>query len=97
MFVVFAAPMLSDNALRMVEAAASLHGVRLGVITHDPAEGLRHLQGGVAHWQVADVLNVDQLVWATRELAFRHGHVTRLFGAYEQLQVPLAAALTRFR
>lgn len=92
MFVIFAAPMLSDNALRMIEAASTLHGIRLGVITHDPAEALRHLQRSVAHWRVSDILNVDQLVWATRELAFRHGHVQRLFGAYEQLQVPLAAA-----
>jgi biotin carboxylase len=92
MFVVFASPMLSDNAMRMVEAAATLYGVRLGVITHDPADALRHLQGAVAHWRVSDILNVDQLVWATRELAFRRGPVERLFGAYEQLQVPLAAA-----
>ncbi|HEX6316546.1 MAG TPA: ATP-grasp domain-containing protein [Gemmatimonadaceae bacterium] len=92
MFVVFAAPMLSDNAMRMVEAAATLYGVRLGVITHDPAEALRHLQGSVSHWRVNDILNVDQLVWATRELAFRKGPVERLFGAYEQLQVPLAQA-----
>lgn len=84
--------MLSDNAMRMVEAAASLYGVRLGVITHDPADNLRHLRDSVAHWRVADILNADQLVWAARELAFRHGPVERLFGAYEQLQVPLAAA-----
>lgn len=92
MFVVFAAPLLSDNAMRMVEAAASLPGVRLGVITHDSADALRHLHGSVAHWKVSDILNVDQLVWATRELAFRKGPVERLFGAYEQLQVPLAEA-----
>ena len=92
MFVVFAAPMLSENAMRMVEAAATLYGVRLGVVTHDPADALRHLQGAVAHWRVSDILNTDQLIWATRELAFRHGPVERLFGAYEQLQVPLAAA-----
>lgn len=92
MFVVFAAPLLSENAMRMVEAAATLYGVRLGVITRDPADALRHLQGAVAHWRVADIMNVDQLVWATRELAFRHGPVERLFGAYEQLQVPLAQA-----
>ena len=84
--------MLSDNAMRMVEAAASLDGVRLGVITHDSAESLRHLQQSVAHWQVPDIMNVEQLVWATRELAFRKGPVERLFGAYEQLQVPLAEA-----
>ena len=92
MFVVFAAPLLSENAMRMVEAAASLYGVRLGVITHDPADALRHLHGSVAHWRVANILDVDQLVWATRELAFRKGPVDRLFGAYEQLQVPLAEA-----
>src|SRR5688572_31635156 len=89
MFVVFAAPLLSDNAMRMVEAAAALPGVRLGVITHDSADAMRHLHGSVAHWKVTDILNVDQLVWATRELAFRKGPVERLFGAYEQLQVPL--------
>jgi len=92
MFVVFAAPLLSDNAMRMVEAAASLPGVRLGVITHDSADAMRHLHGSVAHWKVADIMNVDQLVWATRELGFRKGPVERLFGAYEQLQVPLAQA-----
>ncbi len=92
MFVVFAAPLLSDNAMRMVEAAANLPGVRLAVITHDSADALKHLQGHVAHWRVADILNVDQLMWATRELAFRKGKVDRLFGAYEQLQVPLAEA-----
>lgn len=78
--------------MRMVEAAATLYGVRLGVITRDPADALRHLQGAVAHWRIADIMNVDQLVWATRELAFRHGPVERLFGGYEQLQVPLAQA-----
>jgi phosphoribosylaminoimidazole carboxylase (NCAIR synthetase) len=78
--------------MRMVEAAAALPGVRLGVITHDSADALRHLHGSVAHWKVADIMNVDQLVWATRELAFRKGPVERLFGAYEQLQVPLAEA-----
>jgi biotin carboxylase len=92
MFVLFAAPMLSENAMRMVEAAASLYGVRLGVITHDPADALRHLQGSVAHWRVSDILNIDQLIWATRELSYRKGPVDRLFGAFEQLQVPLAEA-----
>jgi biotin carboxylase len=92
LFVVFAAPLLSENAMRMVEAAATLYGVRLGVITHDSADALRHLHGSVAHWRVTDILNVDQLVWATRELAFRKGPVERLFGAYEQLQLPLARA-----
>jgi biotin carboxylase len=89
-FVIFAAPMLSDNAFRMIEAAASLDGVRLGVITHDEAEKLRHLRGQVAHWRVPNVLDAQQLMWATQELRARNGDVHRLFGAFEQLQVPLA-------
>jgi biotin carboxylase len=91
-FVVFVAPLLSENAFRMVEAAASLPDVRLGVITTDPPEGLSHLTGRVAHWRVHDVLAADQLVWAARELAARNGDLHRIFGAYEQLQVPLAMA-----
>jgi hypothetical protein len=80
MFVIFAAPLLSDNAFRMVEAIASLDGVRLGVITHDGAEKLRHLQGRVAHWRVDNVLDVPQLLWAANGLQDRNGRVHRLFG-----------------
>lgn len=92
MFVIFAAPLLSDNAFRMVSAIAGLDGVRLGVITHDGAEKLRDLQGRVAHWRVDNVLDVPQLLWAANALQERNGRVHRLFGAYEQLQVPLAVA-----
>ena len=92
-FVIFAAPILSDNAMSMVEAAASLP-IRLGVITQDPDSGLRHLTGQVAHWRVTDILDPAQIVWAARELAHRNGTIHRLFGAYEQLQVPLAEART---
>ena len=92
MFVVFVAPLLSPNAFAMIEAAASLPDVRLGVVTHDGAEALRHLQGQVAHWRVTDVLSVEQVMWAARELAQRNEPVFRMFGAYEQLQVPLAMA-----
>jgi biotin carboxylase len=78
--------------MRMVEAAATLPDVQLGVVTHEPVDRLGYLQERVAHWQVRDILDVKQLVWATRELGARIGVVTRLFAAYEQLQVPLALA-----
>ncbi|MEO6446533.1 MAG: ATP-grasp domain-containing protein [Gemmatimonadaceae bacterium] len=90
--VIFAAPILSENALHMVEAAFSLPDVQMAVITQDRAEGLRHLQGRVAHWRVTDVHDVEQLVWAARGLAQQGGPIHRLFGAYEQLQVSLAQA-----
>lgn len=91
-FAIFAAPLLSENAFRMVEAAATLDGVKLGVITHDDADRLRYLHGRVAHWRVTNVLDVPQLLWATEGLQQRHGRAQRLFAAYEQLQVPLAVA-----
>ncbi|MGH7710701.1 MAG: ATP-grasp domain-containing protein [Gemmatimonadaceae bacterium] len=92
-FVVFAAPQLSPNAMGMIEAAASLPDVHLGVITQEPAEKLPvHLVSRVAHWRVDDVLDTNQLIWAARELGVRYGPIHRLFGAYEQLQVPLAQA-----
>jgi biotin carboxylase len=91
-FAVFVAPQLSDNAFGMIDAAVSLPDVKLGVITHDLADKLRHLEGRVAHWRVSNVLEVNQLLWATRELEARNGRVHRLYGAFEQLQEPLAAA-----
>lgn len=90
--VVFAAPILSENASRMIEAVASLPDVRLGVITQDPAEKMSSdLASKVsAHWRVNDILDSGQLSWAAEELSKRLGGIDRLFGAYEQLQVPLA-------
>jgi len=77
----------------MIEAAASLSDVHLGVITHEPAEKLPvDLVSRVGHWRVDNVLDPNQLVWAGRELSVRYGPIHRFIGAYEQLQVPLAQA-----
>ena len=87
----FAAPILSENAARMIAAMVGLSGVRVGVISQAPLEDLPPLvQSQVAHWRVADVLDPAQLLDAVGQLERRLGHVDRLFGAYEQLQVPLA-------
>ena len=91
-FVVFVAPRLSRNAAQMIEAAATLPDIQLGVITQDTAESappglMAHV---AAHWRVASVLDAGQLLDAVRALAAKHGQPTRIFGAYEQLQVPLA-------
>jgi biotin carboxylase len=45
---------------------------------------------------VDDVLDPGQLAWAVESLAARLGRPDRLFGAYEQLQVPLAEVRERF-
>ncbi|PYQ26413.1 MAG: hypothetical protein DMF56_24340 [Acidobacteria bacterium] len=94
MNVIFAAPILSENAARVITSAVRLDGVRLGVITQDPAEKLR--DAVAQHWRVEDILNVDQLAWAVENVAARLGGVDVLFAAYEQLQVPIAMMRERF-
>jgi formate-dependent phosphoribosylglycinamide formyltransferase (GAR transformylase) len=95
---IFAAPILSENAARVIAAAGKLEGVRLGVIAQDPVETLPEpLRGVVAqHWRVDDVLDVEQLAGAVEAVAERLGPVDRLFAAYEQLQVPIALVRERF-
>ena len=95
--VVFAAPRLSENASRMIEAIGRLPDVRLGVISTDwPDDAPAGARAVIAqHWRVDDVLDPAQLHGAVREVAARIGGVERLFGAYEQLQVPLAEVRER--
>ena len=98
--VIFAAPILSDNAARMIAATAALEDVRLGVISQAPAEDLpAGIRGRLAaHWRVDDVLDVAQLGSAVDALTGRLGRqktVDCLFGAFEHLQVPLAEVRER--
>jgi len=94
MNVIFAAPILSENASRVIASAVRLDGVRLGVITQDPAEKLR--DEVAQHWRVNDILDVDQLAWAVENVSARLGGADVLFAAYEQLQVPIAMMRERF-
>jgi biotin carboxylase len=92
----FAAPILSENAARMIAAIVGLSGVRVGVISQAPLEDLPlPVRSQVAHWRIADVLDTAQLLEAVGQLEQRLGRVDRLFAAYEQLQVPLAEVRER--
>lgn len=95
--VIFAAPILSENAARMIAATAALENVRLGVISQAPPEDLpAGIRGRLAaHWRVADVLDPAQLELAVQGLGQKLGTIDRLFAAYEQLQVPLAEVRER--
>lgn len=95
--VLFAAPFWSENAARMIEAGATLPGVRMGVISTRPAhEAHAATQRAMAyHWQVRDATDAGQLVWAAEGIAAQAGlPIHRLFGAIEHLQVALAEART---
>jgi hypothetical protein len=90
--VVFVAPFFAETTLRFVDAVTELEGVRVGLVSQDPAErlppGLRSRLA--AHWRVEDGLDAGQISQAVRALAARLGPCQRLLGALEQLQEPLA-------
>ena len=91
-YVIFACPRVSPNASQMIEAIAALPEVRVGVLTTDAAEDMPESVRKVAaaHWRIDNLFDTGQLAGAVRELSAYAGPVHRLFGAYEQLQVPLA-------
>ena len=93
-FVIFAAPWFSENATRFIEATLGVPGVRVAVVSQEPQEYLAaHLRERLAaHWRVENIFDPGQLAHAARQLSNHFGPVHRLYGAYEQLQVPLAEA-----
>ena len=90
--VVFVAPFLAATTVRFVQSVASLPGVRLGLVTQDPAErippDLRALLAG--HRQIDQGLHPAAIADGVQALAARLGRPERLLGTLEQLQVPLA-------
>src|SRR5215470_7222588 len=87
----FVAPYLLAATMRFVEAAATVPGTELALITCEPEErvppGLRRRLA--AHWRIDDPLDAGQIAAAAEALGRHLGPVQRLFGVLEQLQVPL--------
>ena len=97
MLVIFVCPFFSPAASPMIEAALRLTHIRLAVVAQQPLAELAPAMGSqlVAHWQVADVTNAEQLAGAVSAIAGAHGAVARCFAAYEQCQLPLAQVRER--
>jgi hypothetical protein len=95
--VAFVAPYLLETTARFVEAAAQLPGVRLGLVTSEPADRLPvALRGALAgHWRIDDALDAGQIAGAVQELGARLGRVERILAILEQLQVPVAQVRER--
>lgn len=92
--VVFIAPRFLENTNRYVSAFARLGGVKLSVISADPASSLPPtLAARIAgHYQVENVSDGAQLARAAKALRGTFGAIDRLTGALEQLQQPMAEA-----
>lgn len=89
--VVFVAPFFLETTLRFVRATASVPGVRTALLCQDdPARldpQLRQKLAGVL--RLGDALDPQQLADGVRAISRKLGPVDRLFGALEQLQIPL--------
>lgn len=92
--VVFVAPHFMQATLRFVSEIAQLPGIKLSLIGHDRLERIHpELRKSVTgHYRIANCLDPGQLVLAAKTLAKANGPVDRMFGALEELQVPLAQA-----
>lgn len=91
--VALVAPHFLENTNRYVNAFARLDGVTLSVISADPLAAMPvELRGRVAHFQVNDVSDGNELAHAVRQIGKGVGRVDRLTGVLEQLQMPLAEA-----
>ena len=89
---VFVVPFFMEATLRFVSGAASLPGVRLGVVSQDPAERMpEELRARIAaHWRVDDALDPRHIAAGVEGITRQIGRIERLVGSLEQLQVPLA-------
>lgn len=90
--VVYVAPLLRENTLRYVQAAA-LPGVRLGVVSQSGGWEAH----GIDSVQIRDCGDAAQIVAGAEALRRRLGGLDRLLGALEQLQIPLGIARDRLR
>lgn len=91
-FVIYAAPNYTVNAVTFISKLASIPGVRLGLVSMEPVGWLpqelsRRLEG---FEQVQDIFDGGQLTAAARALSRRHGPVHRIIGATEQVQLAVA-------
>jgi len=94
---VFVAPFFAETTIRFIHAAASLPGVRLGLLSQDPVEMLpdRVRAALAGHVRLADGMDPDAIAKGVAALAGRIGPPARILGALEQLQVPLATVRER--
>lgn len=96
--VVFVAPFFAETTLRFVGAVSLTEGVRLTLVSQDPADRLpRELRVRLAgHVAVPNALDPDALQGVVERIAREGGRpVDRLLGTLEELQVPLGGVRDR--
>ncbi len=92
--VAYITPNFTANAIRFIEAFASLYNVRLIIISQEPVSLLPSWQQSriSISRQVTDVFDKWTIIKTLTDLQKITGPVHRILGATEQLQVPIAEA-----
>jgi biotin carboxylase len=85
--VFFVAPFLMDATLKYIQAANSVAGTRLVVLTQDSAA---KLPAGAIHYPVANAMDANCLVAACREVMRHTGGAHRVIGILENAQETIA-------
>jgi biotin carboxylase len=94
MNIVFVTPALTLDALHTLRALVAMPGVTTGLVTQVAVEHLPGwMRAGIrGHYRVTDALDAAHLIPAIRAFQSELGHVDRVIGQLEQIQIPLAAA-----
>ncbi len=92
MHVVFVAPFLMETTLRFIKGATLVPGVQVTLVSQQPAAAVpAEIRERLAsHRQVENALDAAQLLSSIQQATASFGAPERVFGALEQLQVPLA-------
>jgi ATP-grasp domain len=104
-FVIFTAPFFTESALQYLEAVTRLPDIQLGILSMEPFDRFpRHLLGGIAAFKtIGDVMSMSAFEKGSAAAEIEQGardlqryvkakSIHRLFGATEQVQVPMAQA-----
>ena len=94
MLVVYVSPFTRKDVYLFLDRLSRIEGVEVGLISTLDGDQLSPQVAAsiTAYWQVSDLLDVEQLVWAARGLSRQLGPIYRMFTEYELIQLSVAVA-----
>lgn len=94
MLVVYVSPFLRKDVYLFLDRLSRIEGVQVGLVStleeHELSSQVR--SSIVGYWQVSDLLNPEELVWAAKGLSQQLGPIFRMFTEYELIQMSVAEA-----
>ena len=94
MLVVYVSPFLRKDVYLFLDRLSRIEGVQVGLISTLEGDSLPpEVERSIsAYWQVSDLLDPAELVWAAVGLSKQIGPIHRMFTEYELIQMSVAEA-----